>query len=436
LRGRLKRASLVAAVPVLLLAAWAGWAIFTDGGPATAPSPVNQAQAAVPPLKASAPPTARVLDRSAVQQLVAGLDLLNRTEPTVEVRGEKGCYTVQTTLEPSLQQLLSERLDRKNSRYIGIVALDPADGRVLAMAGYDRTDPAGNPCLESRYPAASVFKIITAAAAIEARKLDAHTVLSFDGGKYTLYKSQLRPKVSRRPNQLTLKESFAQSVNPVFGRIGAHLLGRDLLESYAEAFGFNREIGFELPVSPSTLDIEDNAYELAEVASGFNRTTRISPLHGALMAATVLNRGRRVEPAIVDWVAEPGGRTVYQRRPVRGERMIHADTALELIDMMQATVRSGTAHKQFQRLHGDKVLAQLEIGGKTGSMGDDEPDMRYDWFVGFARDHQQSRQMVFAVVVTHEDFIGTRAAAYAAMAIREYFKPVVAAGADGRGPKL
>jgi cell division protein FtsI/penicillin-binding protein 2 len=239
--------------------------------------------------------------------------------------------------------------------------------------------------------------------------------------------------VSRRPNQLTLKDSFAQSVNPVFGRLGAHVLGRDLLENYAQAFGFNREIDFELPVRPSRLEMAGGAFELAEVASGYNRTTRISPLHGALMAATVVNHGRRVEPAIVDWVADTGGQTVYQRRPMRGERAIDARTAAELIDMMQATVRSGTAHKQFQRLHGDKVLSQLEIGGKTGSMGDDEPDMRYDWFVGFARDHQQSRQMVFAVVVTHEDFIGTRAAAYAAMAIREYFKPVVAR--TERGPK-
>jgi cell division protein FtsI/penicillin-binding protein 2 len=375
-----------------------------------------------------------MLDRPAVQQLIAGTTLLNRHDPVIEIRGESACFTVQTTLEPGLQQVLTDRLDRKNSRYIGIVALDPLDGRVLAMTGYDRTDPAGNPCLDSRFPAASVFKIITAAAALEARDLDPLSVLSFDGGKHTLYRSQLRPNVSRKPNQLTLKDSFAQSVNPVFGRIGVHLLGRDLLEAYAHAFGFNREIDFELPVGPSRLGIPDNAFELAEVASGFNRTTRISPLHGALIAAAVLNGGRRVQPAIVDWVADTAGRTVYQRKPLHGDRVINRSTATELIGMMQATVRSGTAHKQFPRLQGDKVLSQLELGGKTGSMGDDEPDMRYDWFVGFARDHQLNRQMVFAVVVTHEEFIGTRAAAYATMAIREYFKPVTA-GMVTRPPK-
>jgi len=377
--------------------------------PATPKPPADLSAAIAKPQPAHAAP-ARMLDRQAVQQLVTGRNLLNLSEPAVEVRVDTARFTVQTTLEPGLQQHLSDRLDRKNSRSIGIVALDPADGRVLAMAGYDRTDPAANPCLDSRFPAASVFKIVTAAAAIEARDLGAQSVLSWDGGKYTLYKSQLRAAVSRKPNQLTLKDSFAQSVNPVFGRIGALMLGRNLLESYAQAFGFNREIEFEQPVRPSRVELTDNAFELAEVASGYNRTTRISPLHGALMAAAVVNAGRLVEPSVVDRVTDTAGRTVYQRRPGQGERVVDARTAAELAEMMRATVQSGTAHKQFQKHHADRVLAQLEIGGKTGSMGDDEPDMRYDWFVGFARGHQPSRQMVFAVVVVHEDFIGTRAA--------------------------
>jgi penicillin-binding protein A len=433
-RLRLSHLRFAAALPVVLLLAYGAWALLPERLAPAAPTSTAGAPAAGLKTQPSLPPPVRMLDRQAVQQLVAGSNLLNLSEPAVEVRGETACFTVQTTLDAGLQQHLSDRLDRKNSRYIGIVALDPIDGRVLAMAGYDRTNPAANPCLDSRFPAASVFKIITAAAALEARDLDPQSVLSFDGGKYTLYKSQLRPNVSRRPNQLTLKDSFAQSVNPVFGRIGAHMLGRNLIESYAQAFGFNREIEFELPVRPSRLEIADTVFELAEVASGYNRTTRISPLHGALMAAAVVNTGRMVEPTVVDWVTNTAGQTVYQRRPVPGERVIDARTAAELTEMMRAAVQSGTAHKEFQKHHGDRVLAQLDIGGKTGSMGDGTAETRYDWFVGFARDPRVSRQMVFAVVVAHEEFIGTRAATYAAMAIREYFKPALAR-VDARAPK-
>jgi cell division protein FtsI/penicillin-binding protein 2 len=325
-------------------------------------------------------------------------------------------------LDVDLQQFLIQRLDRKNSRYIGIVAMDPRDGRVLAMAGYDKENPGGNPCLDNRFPAASIFKIITAAAAVETRDLDPDSILKFSGGKHTLYKSQINSRPSKYLNRITLKDSFAQSVNPVFGKLGANLLGKGVIETYAEAFGFNREIDFELPLRPSRIELTGGAYELAEIASGYNRTTRISPLHGAVMAAAVVNQGRWVEPTIVDWVLNDAGRLVYQNQAVYRDQAIDLETAKVLRQLMQATVRSGTAHKEFQKHHSDRILSRLEIGGKTGSIGDDAAETRYDWFVGYAREPHGSGQLVFAVVVAHEEYIGTRAAAYAAMAIKEYFK--------------
>ena len=52
--------------------------------------------------------------------------------------------------------------------------------------------------------------------------------------------------------------------------------------------------------------------------------------------------------------------------------------------------------------------------------------MLYDWFVGYAREPHGNGKLVFAVVVAHEEHIGTRASAYAAMAIKEYFKGYLA----------
>lgn len=365
---------------------------------------------------------ARPLGKTEVQELLAGANFLNLTESRVDLRHGHACITLQTTLDKDLQQSLIQRLDRKNSRYIGIVAMEPTDGRVLAMAGYDRANPEGNPCLDNRFPAASIFKIITAAAAVEAGDLDPGAMLRFSGDKYTLYKSQISSKPPKNANQLSLKDSFAQSVNPVFGRIGANLLGKDVIEAYAEAFGFNREIEFELPLRPSRIELGEGAFELAEVASGYNRTTRISPLHGAAMAAAIVNQGRWVEPTMVDWINNEAGQTVYQSRTVYRDRAIDRDTAKVLRQLMQATVQSGTAHKEFQKHQGDKILSRLEIGGKTGSMGDGTGETRYDWFVGYAREPQRNKQMVVAVVVAHEGYIGTRAAAYAIAAMREHFQ--------------
>ena len=84
-----------------------------------------------------------------------------------------------------------------------------------------------------------------------------------------------------------MKNAFAKSVNPVFGKLGALYLGKDGLESYARAFGFNHPINFEISLSPSETVITDEPYQWAEIASGFNRQTKMSPVHGALIAATI-----------------------------------------------------------------------------------------------------------------------------------------------------
>ena len=72
-----------------------------------------------------------------------------------------------------------------------IVAMDAKTGNIVAMAGFDLADSKANPCMESNYPAASIFKIVTASAAIDSLGYTAHTPLYFNGNKYTLYKRQL-----------------------------------------------------------------------------------------------------------------------------------------------------------------------------------------------------------------------------------------------------
>lgn len=375
-----------------------------------------------PPQAEPAEPAPPLLTKLEVQALLAGAPVLNLQQSSLDLRQGEQTYTVRTTLDPQLQSFLLQRLDLKNSRYVGIVVMDSRNGRVLAMVGHDRTDPSSNPCIESRFPAASVFKIITAAAAVETCDLDSGSALNYSGEKHTLYKSQIQAKNPKQANRTTLKESFAQSINPVFGKLGAYALGRDVIAAYAEAFGFNQEIVFELPTRPSRVELSDKPFDLAEIASGFNRTTLISPLHGALMAAAIVNQGRPVEPTLVDEITTEDGRTIYRGRVVFHKQAIDPETSQVLSELMQATVRSGTASREFNKHADRKLFSRLEIGGKTGSISDGTPDARYDWFVGYARENQGEARIVFAVVVAHEEFIGTRAVAYAAMAIKSFFR--------------
>jgi beta-lactamase class D len=70
----------------------------------------------------------------------------------------------------------------------------------------------------------------------------------------------------------------------------------------------------------------------------------------------------------------------------------------------------------------DKVLSQLTIGGKTGSIDTRDHGARYDWFVGFADGPEQADAIAVAVLVAHEKFIGRRAGEYARLAMREYYR--------------
>ncbi|MDL2268749.1 PbpA [Desulfosarcina sp. OttesenSCG-928-A07] len=340
----------------------------------------------------------------------------------VEMAFGNRLYTVKTSLDPDLHQYLTSRLDRVNSRYIGIVVMSPETGRVLAMTGFNKVNADENPCLTAAFPAASLFKIITAAAAVEEKGYTHLSRFAFNGSKYTLYKRQLTHANPAHTQFITLQDAFAQSVNPVFGKIGTHYLDRNAVEKMGTAFGFNKDVEFELPWPTSHLTLTDDEYHLAEIASGFNRQTLISPLHGAMIAATVVNRGKPVEPTLIDVIADDTRTCIYQTRPSFLPAAVSPKTAKVLERLMVATVTSGTGRKTFRDQARDTTLSKLDIGGKTGSISNREKDTRFDWFVGFATEKQGTEKIVVAAMVGHGDYIGTRATQYARMAIEYYYK--------------
>ena len=366
-----------------------------------------------------------------VQTLLETSGVSNLTTKTFEISDGDRKLKVETTLDMPLQHFLTDRLDTANSRYIGIVAMEPTTGRVLAMVGFDKENASGNPCVDNRFPAASIFKIVTAAAAIEKHQFTSNTPLTYNGQKHTLYRSQLKEKRNKWTRKTTLKDSFAQSVNPVFGKIGALVLGKSEIEDYARAFGFNHPIAFEIKLPPSRLAVSDDPYQWAEIASGFNRDTRISPLHGAVMAAAVLNRGHLIEPTVIDRIVSENGRSVYRGRARTIRQVINPEATAEMHRLMSETIKSGTCRKSFRGYQKDKILSRLNIGGKTGSINNESHETRYDWFVGFAAEKNGAEKIALSIIVAHEEYIGIRASQYAKMAIRHYFKDYFAE-IDGR----
>ncbi len=368
-----------------------------------------------------APKIEKLHDKKEVQAFLKENPLLNLSQKSFDAHYQGRSYRVVTTLDMPLQQFMIKNLNTANARHIGIVAIEPATGRILSMVGYDRVNPSHNPCLDGIFPAASIFKIITASAAVEKCGLNQGSPLSFTGGKHTLYKSQITNKFTKYSQNITLRDSFAQSVNPVFGKIGAQLLGKTGVEQYASAFGFNHPIDFEAPIGSSTLTVDDAPFHLAEVASGYNRTTLISPLHGALIGAAILNQGTMIEPTMIDHIEDQTGQILYQSRVEPMKQVISARSSDTMAHMMEATVNSGTGRKAFRGYQKDSILSRLDIGGKTGSMDNQTHEAHYDWFVGYAFDRTSGKKVVVSVVVAHEKFIGTRSGYYARILMKAFF---------------
>lgn len=355
-------------------------------------------------------------------RVLIGNNLLDNLEnKSFEFTSNNAIFRVDTSIDTTLQNFLQEKAEKSIARNIGIVCMDPDTGKILSMVGFDKTDRTINPCVDSRFPAASIFKIVTAAAAIEHRGLNLNSKLSFNGRKHTLYKSQLKEQKNKFTTHITFKDSFAQSVNPVFGKIGSLYLGKDILEKYALAFGFNRTIDFEIKLNPSVFSISEDPYQWAEIASGFNRETNITPLHGALIASVIINQGKLVEPTIIDQIMDEKEQVVYHSDVVTIHQSIAPATSKIVRRLMEETVESGTFRKTFKGYKNNKTLSKLNIGGKSGSIASQSNDVRYDWFVGFAKEKKGQKKIAIAVLVTHQKYIGKRAGYFARIAMEKYF---------------
>jgi len=374
------------------------------------------------------------LTRKQVISLLTPSLLNNLTTGHLTILREDRALTIETGLDPPLQGFLLDEithlktLTRAKPEIIAMVVMVPDTGQILAMAGFDASSPKTNPCISKEYPAASIFKIITASAVLEEHLMGPKTPLFFNGGKYTLYKRQLKEVKNKYTARTTLKKAFSQSINPIFGKLGRHELGADQLKKYANSFGFNQPLDTDFRALSGSITVTDKPYQWAEVACGFNKTTTISPLFGAMIISTLLNHGNIPTPHLVKTVNNDQGETLYQEAPapMAPPRAITTKTAATMVEMMTHTISTGTARKAFRHYRKDKVLTQLTMGGKTGSLYNKEHTIKLDWFTGFARDKKKTQQIVVSILVGHGEYIGTRAGTFARKIFKEYFSHYLA----------
>lgn len=287
------------------------------------------------------------------------------------------------TIDPVLQEKMTELFRKFQVPYGAFVAMNPKTGRVLAMVEYSGEDTGPQHlALRATYPAASIFKLITGAAAIENGKADPETVINFSGGLYALSARNWKDNPKRDKNQITLSDAMGKSCNVAFAKVALRWLGSRELTRYAEKFGFNKPVEFEFPVQASRIHAENSEASIAKTAAGFGDVT-LSPLHGVMIASAIANSGKMMAPRIIDRVSV-NGREIYNFKSKEVSQCISEPTAEKLKNMMIKTIEKGTSRHAFHAPNGESYLGDISVGGKTGSLEGDNPKGDYSWFVGMA----------------------------------------------------
>ncbi len=299
------------------------------------------------------------------------------------------------TMVPKVQERIEKLLTDYRVPWAAAVLIEPATGRVLAMAEHSQREPGSRGLsLQARAPAASVFKIVTSAALLQ-RGFEPDAEVCYHGGHHRVQRNNLADDPRRDRSCLSLASALGHSANVVFAKLADRALNAELLRTSAESLLFNTSIPFPQAVEMSRADIPADPFALATTAAGFG-PVRLSPLHGALLAAIVANGGVFVPP---DVIASVDGAVEAPRANPR--RVLDEHVAASLASMMRTTVTEGTARQFFRvRRNRHSSLQSLTVAGKTGSLSETNPFRDYSWFVGFAP--VEHPQVAFAVVVMND----------------------------------
>ncbi|MGQ4807947.1 Peptidoglycan D,D-transpeptidase MrdA [Candidatus Entotheonellaceae bacterium PAL068K] len=368
------------------------------------------------------------------------------------------------TIDLHLQQLAEELLVAHTG---SIVALDPRNGQLLALANNPAFDPnrfatrltaaewtaliknpkqpLNNRAVQGQYPPGSIFKIVTALGALEDGVINPLTS-TFCPGHYVFGRRTYRDWKPSGHGVVTLREALSQSCDVFFYRVGQEL-GIDRLARYARAFGLGRISGFApriekpglIPSAPwkrQTLGQPWYAGETLIVAIGQGYTL-LTPLQAVNMVATLANGGTVYQPYVVLLHQRADGTLVQENTSTVLRK-------LQLDPQHIAAVKQGL-WSVVNDPDGTGKRARHEhivIAGKTGTAQVirlpehhtgrqwQEQLLEYHrdhaWFVAFAP--FEAPRIAVVIMIEHAGKAGSRFAGYAKALIHAYLQryPVAA----------
>lgn len=325
------------------------------------------------------------------------------------------------TLDPRLQAAAQASLERYGVDEGAVVMIEPSSGRVLAYASRSERDPSnGHVPLQAGGPAASIFKIITTAALLERGLVTPASRICTRGGARRLTLDLLKDSSRHDTRCDTLSSAFGASRNTAYGRWADRLLTPTQLEDTAERFLFNRFVPFLWGPDASVAHIPTHdRLKFAKAAAGFTGTS-LSPLHGALIAASIGNEGLMMAPRLVAR-AERDGVVLYEAKSTALGRVVGNEVARDLRTIFASTVEEGSARKFFERKHEPRIRG-VRVGGKTGhlTMKLHGESAHHSWFVGLSP--LDAPDLAISALVVNGEVWTTKGVVLASDILTDYYK--------------
>lgn len=338
--------------------------------------------------------------------------LLGKGDLSIFQGDKRRGFDLNLTVKNSLQKYAYEQMRGKRG---ALVALDPNDGRVLAMVSLPDFDPSAaalekewngivedenSPLLaraiQGLYPPGSTYKVVTAAAAYENGMTgrEFNDTGSFTKGSVTVYNYG-----KKKYGDITLERGFQVSSNQVFCTVG-YELGAEKMMDISKRFGVETDPEFDLQMSKSVIQYKkmtDTDSALVAIGQG---QLLVTPMEMAQVCAAAANGGEILRPYIVDSVKKNDTVSIYEGKKKVIGRAVSTDCADYLKEQMIEVVKNGTGTNA--RING------VTVAGKTGT-AENETNKDHAWFIGFAP--AEAPEIAVAVILEYDGRSGGESAA-------------------------
>ena len=311
------------------------------------------------------------------------------------IDGDSLILSIDMTIQSIVEKYLEEAcIDNICTEGGSIIIMNPKTGDILAMAtypGYDLNSPYiinneelkniwdslsqeeksknlqamwRNKAISDTYEPGSVFKIVTASAALQEGIAESDTKGQFNcSGSIQIAGARIKCWRYYRPHgSQSLRDGLMNSCNPVFIGLGQKI-GVEKYYDYLESFGFFKKTGINLPGEAKGIFVKEEKCGPVELATiSFGQRFEITPLQMITAISTIANEGKYVVPRIVKATINSQTGEEKEISSQYGEQVISKENAEQVLSMMESVVSEGTGK--------NARVAGYKIGGKTGTSED------------------------------------------------------------------